>query len=229
MLEKRARRVFTRKPLPSGVISGIITTSANICAHEFKVGQAHLNQLVIAEIALQSESFRHRVRDRCAGQTYKPAAALHQVPHLHEHIERTLRVAVGKPSNTCHLRVAVQILKHVQFVDYQHVNAHLIPCDRIGAVLIHLGLVDQLCFEALDGFLDLLAGAVVNLLFSLDPLQEVTQFFQFFLDKLIQSFRLYGKHLEGGLRNDYRIPFPCCNTAHKLLALPLAQVILTRT
>jgi hypothetical protein len=36
MLEKRARRVFTRKPLPSGVISGIITTSANICAHESK-------------------------------------------------------------------------------------------------------------------------------------------------------------------------------------------------
>jgi hypothetical protein len=36
MFVKRARRVFTRKPLPSGVISGIMTASANICAHESK-------------------------------------------------------------------------------------------------------------------------------------------------------------------------------------------------
>ncbi len=117
----------------------------------------------------------------------------------------------------------------MKLIYYQHVEPHFIPGDRIHTVFIHLGLVDQLRFEAFDSFLDLLAGAVVNFLFSLDPLQEVSQFFEFFLDKLVQSVRLYGEHLERGLRNDHRVPSTCRNPAHKLSAFALAQVVLTCT
>ena len=104
---------------------------------------------------------------RCGLWVVEPACDRHpfdfpcgQVNRFHPHGQALINDLTDGDQSTVreHARLVGQA---VEFIHDQHINAQLVPGDRIRAVLRHIGFVHQFCFEAFDRLLYLFARSLV--------------------------------------------------------------------